>query len=582
MWYTGDDSNKRRIAYATSPDGISWSKGGKGHLAEDAGMNANLEFGAFAPTVWKVGDTYRMLFAGRKLVSGTTFQTKVLAASSRDGIAGPAPARAQPVRDEHQLRLLEPRLALRPRGPRCRDPFKSYYSGNTMDANGNGHNRIGLGESNNGANFSKFNGTTGRGKARCSTSDARARTSIRGGLGALGCGSCRADPKFVGFYWGTRGSDFKPRLGQRPPPTASRGPRSRARGTSGALLPLGNNAAFDNGGAAGPERPVRRAAPTTSTSPGSTALAFASIGFSSTAEDLGNQAATVTTRRGPIRRRRLLAGDNSGFDATAVGHPSVIKTAPTLRHVLHGTANGVSKIGRATAASPSGPFTRGAARRSTPAPSASFDATSVKDPVVFKDGCAPTGCSTPVSRRSRARGSSESATRPPSDGIIWTKRGVVLNPSQVPLRSDEVGVEPTGMLVDGSTLHVWSTGVDRTGRTRGDHATTSYPTPGAATAGIPNGWATYQLGRLTGPRRGTSVTSSGPRAERPSPLDGFLAALLAGGQRVLVGLLPRDLASNRKKRSTSCSQFEASAGRLACRRPARPRRWTRSRSPMRR
>src|SRR5215204_7272646 len=26
MWYTGDDSNKRRVAYATSPDGISWSK----------------------------------------------------------------------------------------------------------------------------------------------------------------------------------------------------------------------------------------------------------------------------------------------------------------------------------------------------------------------------------------------------------------------------------------------------------------------------------------------------------------------------------------------------------------------------
>src|SRR5215211_7954454 len=45
--YTGDDSNKRRIAYATSPDGISWSKGGGVISPEDAGVSANLEFGAF-------------------------------------------------------------------------------------------------------------------------------------------------------------------------------------------------------------------------------------------------------------------------------------------------------------------------------------------------------------------------------------------------------------------------------------------------------------------------------------------------------------------------------------------------------
>jgi predicted GH43/DUF377 family glycosyl hydrolase len=28
MWYTGDDSNKKRIAYATSVDGMTWAKGG--------------------------------------------------------------------------------------------------------------------------------------------------------------------------------------------------------------------------------------------------------------------------------------------------------------------------------------------------------------------------------------------------------------------------------------------------------------------------------------------------------------------------------------------------------------------------
>ena len=60
-----------------------------------------------------------------------------------------------------------------------------------------------------------------------------------------------------------------------------------------------------------------------------------------------------------------------------------------------------------------------------------------------------------------------------------------------PFAADESGVEPTGMLVDGATLHVWTSGIDRTGRTRGDHATTPFPT---ASGSIPGGWATYQLG----------------------------------------------------------------------------------------
>jgi hypothetical protein len=50
------------------------------------------------------------------------------------------------------------------------------------------------------------------------------------------------------------------------------------------------------------------------------------------------------------------------------------------------------------------------------------------------------------------------------------------------------------MLVDGSTLHVWANGVDRTGRTRGEHATTAFPTPVSPQPGVPSAWATYQLG----------------------------------------------------------------------------------------
>src|SRR5207247_1490149 len=52
MWYAGDDSNRKRIAYATSQDGTTWEKGGRVISPED-GLPANLADGAFAPTVWK-------------------------------------------------------------------------------------------------------------------------------------------------------------------------------------------------------------------------------------------------------------------------------------------------------------------------------------------------------------------------------------------------------------------------------------------------------------------------------------------------------------------------------------------------
>ena len=55
LWYTGDDSSKKRIAYATSPDGVHWTKGGKVIAPEDPGANANYSFGAFAPSVFKTG-----------------------------------------------------------------------------------------------------------------------------------------------------------------------------------------------------------------------------------------------------------------------------------------------------------------------------------------------------------------------------------------------------------------------------------------------------------------------------------------------------------------------------------------------
>src|SRR5262249_61308341 len=99
-----------------------------------------------------------------------------------------------------------------------------------------------------------------------------------------------------------------------------------------------------------------------------------------------------------------------------------------------------------------------------------------------------------LAARVGARGSERVGRAAPTDGVSWRKGGGVLDARQIPYTNDEMGVQPAGMLLDGSRLHVWTSGVDRTGRTRADHAATAFPTPVAPSSGIPAGWATYQLG----------------------------------------------------------------------------------------
>ena len=58
-----------------------------------------------------------------------------------------------------------------------------------------------------------------------------------------------ATPKLVGFYWGTRGSDFKPRLGEATSPDGTSWTKvSVLVPDGGALFQLGNPASFDHGG----------------------------------------------------------------------------------------------------------------------------------------------------------------------------------------------------------------------------------------------------------------------------------------------------------------------------------------------
>jgi len=541
MWYTGDDSNKRRIAYATSPDGIAWSKGGGVIAPEDAGVSANLEFGAFAPTVWKDGATYRMLLVGRKLVSGTTFQTKVLGSTSPDGISwsGPSPElNPSGTNTNFDFSNLNAPDVLE--DPSSADPFKAYYSGNTIDANGHFHTRIGLALSNNGASFSKFNGAQA-GNAVLDIGTLGTDFDSREVSGLSVAAPSSASPKLAGFYWGTRGSDFKPRLGHATSADGSAWTKAPGSEPNAALIPLGGGAAFDNGGQRDPSV-LYESGGYQLYFTGLDSGAVASIGYSTTTEDAGTKQPVASGWTNPPNTA-LLTGDGSGFDAAAVSHPSVVKDGATYVMYYTGTASGVSRIGRATAASPGGPFTRGAAATLDTGAAGSFDATSVKDPVVIKDGSTYRMLYTGVETL-EGRQIERVAYATSSDGLTWVKQGVVLNPSQEPYAEDEMGVEATGMLVDGPSLHVWSNGLNRSGRTGADHATASYPLPGSPTSGTPNGWATYQLGdSSTPPRdfRSITRTSSGSTVELWMS---FLQPYSQAGKEYWSGYFPVTVANN--------------------------------------
>jgi predicted GH43/DUF377 family glycosyl hydrolase len=487
MWYTGDDSSKKRIAYATSSDGITWAKGGKVIAPEDPGVSANIQFGAFAPTVWKTPSGFSMLLTGRKLVGGGVFQTKIMETTSTDGLvwAGPSPA-LNPSGTNTNFdfsNLNSPDLLY---DPGTASPYKLYYSGNTIDANGNFHTRIGLATSTNGTSFNKVNGPlTGNSVLDVGTAGTAFDGRQASGLSAAIPGG--TGPKFVGFYWGTRGSDFKPRLGEATSPDGStwtKVPVPANTNDGGALLPLPNGNVFNKGG----ERD-----PSVLYDSGTYDLYFTgvdsgggqSIGFASTAALAGTNQPDNTSWSGTTQ---LLAPSGSGFQSSGVSHPSVIKDGATYVMYYTGTdSSGATSIGRATSGTAGGAFTAGASAILSPGTAGSFDAAGVKDPVVVKVG---TGDYRMLYTGVDADGIERVGYATSTDGSTWTKQGVVLDPSLTPFAADETGVEPTGMLVDGTTLHVWTSGVDRTGRTRGDHATANVSGSGAP----PSGWATYQLG----------------------------------------------------------------------------------------
>lgn len=494
MWYTGDDSNKKRIAYATSPDGIVWSKGGKVIAPEDPGVSANLEYGAFAPTVWKVGNDYNMLLAGRKIVAGDEFQTKILNSTSTDGItwSGPSPS-INPSGSSAGFdysNLDGPDVFVDTGAP---TPYKAFYAGNTIDANGNFHTRIGAATSMNGSSFSKVSGGQAGGSvldisASGTAFDARSTS----GVSAAAPAGAPAGDKFVGLYAGVRGSDFKSRIGGASSPDGVAWTRfADGEEVGGSLLPLGNAPAnFDLGGHRDPHLLYDSAdgSPHRAYFTALTTGSVLSIATAATTEDVDKQPVNSAWS---TPTRIMTAG--SGFDGSGVSHPSVIKDGATYRMYYTGTdGSGVKSIGQTSSATATS-FVGARTQILSAGSAGSFDSAGVEDPVAWKAGDGDyrmiyTGISTVDGVTTRRVGYATSA-----DGVTWSKSSpaLILDASMAPFSFDEVGVSAAGVLVDGATTHVWFGGHDRTGRVTAGHAVNSASGVG------PRGAATYQMGDAT-------------------------------------------------------------------------------------
>ncbi len=82
MWYVGEDaSGTDRIGYATSPDGITWTKHTGNPVLDVDAEGTWDDHGVGGPSVLKVGSTYQMFFTGS---NGVT--TRIGHATSSDGV----------------------------------------------------------------------------------------------------------------------------------------------------------------------------------------------------------------------------------------------------------------------------------------------------------------------------------------------------------------------------------------------------------------------------------------------------------------------------------------------------------------
>ena len=162
MWYEGDDSTVKAIGYATSVDGVAWKRAGLPEsLQQDplGGGDPKIRFGIFAPTVWKTPGGFRMLFGARNANDATS--TRIINATSPDGIEW---ALGNPEENPHSGRFYatnfySPEVLVD--AADNADPFKLYFAGDRAQADDDTDDRSRIGLATAGAaegNFSVYDG----------------------------------------------------------------------------------------------------------------------------------------------------------------------------------------------------------------------------------------------------------------------------------------------------------------------------------------------------------------------------------------------------------------------------------------
>ena len=493
MWYTGDDSDLKRIAYATSADGITWTKGG---MVIDVD-NDHSEYGSFAPSVWKTGTTYNIQFVGRKNV-GTNlvpdFQTKIRNASSSDGLEWTGFGIALTTGGAGVENLNSPEVFPDSGGN------KVYFSGNQEDGgafqiglDGTGPVIVGLG-----TRGTRFDSRSAGGPSPVEVSEVTV-----------------GEDEFIAAYEGRRGSDDRPRIGLATWDGAEDWDKIDGAQSDASLFPDGQTNQFDESGQSDPALYFESGAyhlfftGTETTNQGD----VMSIGRVQTTQGAGTNLPAAWPNPDDSHQILLPSGTATAFDEVGVSDPYVVKEPGgdyVLFYVGH-AANGVLSIGRAVSTTGiTGTFT---SRNQALAPQAgTFEKDGIKNPVVWLDSGTWHMIYTGVERfDENADGVVDkvyerighATTDDPSSGT-WvrdTLGALLLGPSQSGYAPDEDGGGATGVVrpATGTVTHLWYGGLERAGRRYGLRAQhdSAATTPGH----IPNGFASYQFGDGSGSAR---------------------------------------------------------------------------------
>ena len=558
MWYEGDDSTKKSIAYATSTDGLTWSKAG----AVIESGSGNVEFGVFAPTVWKDRrrEPFKMLVGGRKETQqgSGVFQTKLIAANSPDGLDWTLGNIALNPASFASSNLSSPEVV--PEG----NAIKLYYSGN--DANeGDARDRIG------------FATSTG-GTAQTLALDIAPRSALLDAREAFDLAAAepgarrRAGRRLRRAQGGRRAAPAAGEVGRRGT-TLDQGPAGGRRPGH----PEGTNNQFDEDGQRDPHLVYEQ---DSGANPATDYFLFftgiedgvETIGLATASEEAATKQPdrhVGRSRRQPVLRPRRLGG-SSTRRASRTRRSS---TSPSnwAMYYTGRNAGGATTIGRAVATSPAGAYGGRQAITLNPAtagtPAAACDANGRRDPeAVVIDGVVHllfVGLQTvegaTVERTCWAKATSAGET------ATFDRMGPVLNPSQLPYAFDETGVAPSSIVDDGGTmLRVFTTGTGRDGRVRAGSASTR-----AAARGDRHRRHPQRLGDLPDGRRGHARARLPEdrrhrHGHRHRALDERAPAVLDGGHAVLVGSVP---GRRRRRRRGAELPARRQRGRGGARRP---------------